>query len=161
MKKIALILTLLSALVAEAQTKKYSTDSLVTTVGTFVLVTSEPIESHAVNVETTTTEDGGQSIRMVSYPAAVNPVKTGRELSFVCSPNPASGILSVNASDVGTLATINIHNTLGQLVYSNTLLPDTDGKLRFYVDMQPYLSGVYFLSIRDNQSVRTQSIVRQ
>jgi hypothetical protein len=74
------------------------------------------------------------------------------------SPNPTSSIvnLSLDCSDEKTSYTIT--NQSGQVVGGNTI-PMSSNSLQ--IDFSPFLSGVYFLTIRCGSELKTYKVVRE
>ena len=78
------------------------------------------------------------------------------ELSIV--PNPASEMIAVHASFLSSEVFIQIMNVQGQIITSETLIPQ-DGKVM--LDVSTYDTGVYFLRLSSEGSEGIQKLIKQ
>jgi subtilisin-like proprotein convertase family protein len=75
--------------------------------------------------------------------------------SFNLFPNPTNGIINISKTGkVGEKYTLKITNSIGQLLISQTVSPNTDYK----IDLSNQSSGLYFVTLVSDHSSETQKV---
>jgi len=76
-------------------------------------------------------------------------------------PNPTAGNANVVfGSEVGGMYTINVLNTLGQVVYSQTAF-STTGENTHAIDISELSSGLYFINLIEDGGIRSLRLVKK
>jgi hypothetical protein len=76
-------------------------------------------------------------------------------------PNPTAGNANVVfGSEVGGKYTINVLNTLGQVVYSQTAF-STTGENTHAIDISELSSGLYFINLIEDVGIRSLRLVKK
>ncbi|MEX2379899.1 MAG: T9SS type A sorting domain-containing protein [Vicingaceae bacterium] len=84
--------------------------------------------------------------------------KTSASVQFNLYPNPNNGEFKLHIETAGsTDYTINIRNTLGQLIYTETVT--ASGKFQKTIDLSGESKGIYLLSIENNQTYLAKKII--
>lgn len=76
-------------------------------------------------------------------------------LEFIVYPNPAKDKLTIKTKDLSANAKAEIHNSLGQLVYSATILEEGT------IDLSSFSQGLYFVKVTDGNKSETKKIVKK
>lgn len=73
-------------------------------------------------------------------------------------PNPNSGIFNLKIQNFNPISTIEIYNTIGEKIYSNTI-----SKLQTanYIDLSSQPNGIYFLQLKSENGIASQKIIIQ
>jgi hypothetical protein len=157
MKKVLIILISANAFSVSAQTV---TDSVNTTIGDFILVTSEQAGASAVySEENISTSDGGNgefvavnsNARMLLTPV----VSVNMQISVM--PNPSSGATELSVTGMSGTAAVVVTNVLGQTVYSSNTV--VDGSAKIFLPSQLWESGNYFVVVSNGQDVKSEKLV--
>jgi len=77
-------------------------------------------------------------------------------LQFTVSPNPATSTVKIVVSDSKETKEVNITNVLGAVVYTGTF----EGVLNS-IDVSTLDKGVYFVNVKDGNTIGTQKLVIQ
>lgn len=78
--------------------------------------------------------------------------------SFTMFPNPASGEVFIQFSDItSNEVEIKINNALGQLVYSSTSMLNPDNRLSF--NISEFASGMYFVSVKNDHHTKIKKLL--
>ncbi|HLG02736.1 MAG TPA: PKD domain-containing protein [Bacteroidia bacterium] len=95
-----------------------------------------------------------------SAPVMVTGVDSaGNTVSFISVfPNPANGSFQLTFTATNDNYTLEIHDMLGQIVYSEAL-PGFSGTYNKTFDMAAYGQGVYFIRLRGNENESTVRVV--
>ncbi len=89
-----------------------------------------------------------------------NIIKTDK-ISISFSPNPATSTLTIEHSTVnGQQSTVEIYNTQGQLVY-NSFVPRPSSPAPFTIDISSLSTGVYFLSVFNDEEQVNREFIKQ
>jgi hypothetical protein len=78
--------------------------------------------------------------------------------SFRMWPNPATETLTVDLSAFEKSATISVVNNLGQVVYAKTI---SSAQNQFSFPISNWADGLYSVTVRDENKVATQRLVKQ
>ena len=123
----------------------------------------------ATNQFYTTTQNGVYTViasegGCTSLSSAGTDINTGiaellTDFSFDIYPNPNDGtfVLNINSSSTTTYV-IEIHNTLGQLIYKQSLKQFT-GMNSYPVDISEYSKGIYMISLIDGHNQNVKKII--
>ncbi len=79
------------------------------------------------------------------------------EKAFSISPNPANTFVNINVPNVNNDVKIVLHNTVGQVVYSNTFNNVNEVKER--IDISEFNSGIYFVEIINGNKSSIEKLV--
>ena len=79
------------------------------------------------------------------------------EKAFSISPNPANTFVNINIPNVNNDVKINIHNTVGQVVYSNTY--NNANEVNERIDISKYHSGIYFVEIINGNKTSIEKLI--
>lgn len=158
MKKLLSILALSFSVTVYAQSV---TDSVNTSIGDFIVVSSEEIEeSSAVTEESTSTSDGG-SVELVTpgfSGARLSSSVVTSQLNVRLAPNPSSGVVELQVIGVEGVTSIVVTNLLGQVVYSTNI--SVTNTRTTYLPAQLWTSGTYIVvTSAGGQTVSTRLIV--
>jgi bilirubin oxidase len=108
-------------------------------------------------------EDDGMmgSFRLIGTTATGIP-ETSSASSITVYPNPAGNEISVIGYQLSEINSIEIYDMLGQKVFiSNPENRRLNPKSQITLDVSGLKSGIYFLTVKQNQSVTTRKIVIQ
>jgi len=79
------------------------------------------------------------------------------EKAFSISPNPANTFVNINIPNVNNDVKIILHNTVGQVVYSNTFNNVNDVNER--IDISEFNSGIYFVEIINGNKSSIEKLI--
>lgn len=159
MKIFFLAFAIISSSIIHAQTV---TDSVNTSIGDFVLVTSESIESSQVySEETITTSDGGSGafVAVSSNARFMLQPATGSALQISLLPNPTAGTTELKVIGMSGSAAIIVTNVLGQVVYSSN--QNIDSVKQIFLPSQLWESGTYLVVVNNGQEVKSERLIVQ
>jgi len=77
--------------------------------------------------------------------------------AFSISPNPANTFVNINVPNANNNVKIVLHNTVGQVVYSNTFNNVNEVKER--IDISEYNSGIYFVEIINGNKSSIEKLI--
>jgi len=138
------------------------TDSLVTPLGAFVLVTIEDAEeSTGYSEESLTTSDGGtiEFVAINSGARFASAINENQKMVVNISPNPSADVAQLKISGVDGPVSIVVTNTLGQMVYTSTITV-TQSRTT-YLPVQVWPAGTYLVVISAGGAVETERLVVQ
>ncbi len=75
-------------------------------------------------------------------------------LEFIVYPNPAKDKLTIKTKDLSAEAKAEIHNSLGQLVYSAQISGENT------IDLSGFSQGLYFVKVTDGNKSETKKIIK-
>ena len=70
-------------------------------------------------------------------------------------PNPSNGIFSITNNILNNTFEVSVHNTLGQLLKTETMKNNT----KFPLDLRGFSTGIYYLTISTSEFTRTSKLV--
>lgn len=76
-------------------------------------------------------------------------------LEFIVYPNPANDKLTIKTKDLSAEAKAEIHNSLGQLVYSAQISGENT------IDLSSFSQGLYFVKVIDGNKSETKKIIKK
>lgn len=100
------------------------------------------------------TEDGGVWVTTLEKNVTSTTILQKPEISFHIYPNPVNTHLTIETGIIG-LYNIGIITLNGQLIF-NKVMVGTD----YRIDLSTFQSGVYFMSIRSKDDVKTQKFIK-
>ena len=157
MKKFLLITALLAATCIHAQSV---TDSINTSIGDFVLVTSEaPLISEVYLEESIATTDGGNGefVAIGSNARYMDEPVLTTALQIALAPNPTVGTTELQVKGMSGAATITVTNVLGQVVYSS--VQQVNSSQTVLIPSQLWQSGSYLVVVSNGQDVKTERLI--
>lgn len=137
-----------------------TTDSISTSLGDFVLVSSETVdESTGYSDESATTSDGGtaQMVEINSGARFAAPYVENSSLQVTMQPNPARGIVELNIEGVSGHAEISVTDLAGRSIYTSRV--NVDGSRTTYLPTQTWSSGTYVVTVNAGGSLHTERLV--
>ncbi len=79
-------------------------------------------------------------------------IKTNSLSEISIFPNPTSGILNINATEVNS--SVEVFNVIGEKVYSNTLVKGSNS-----LDLSGLSNGSYFVKMNSNNQIITKKVI--
>ncbi|MFI5164343.1 MAG: T9SS type A sorting domain-containing protein, partial [Bacteroidia bacterium] len=143
-------------------TNQYIIQGIGTTDGLIEYVTGDDPWSYLVCVK-----DSTSTLFVSGYNSAMgcNLIVNGTteinfENNFNISPNPSTGIFTINSSDPSTslrVTDVEVYDVFGREVYQSKNPPIQSRTL----DLSSYPKGIYFLRIKENEKMFSRKIVLQ
>jgi hypothetical protein len=157
MKNLFLTALVLICTVAYCQN---ASDSINTSIGDFILITSESIESSEVYAEEViTTEDGGSGEFVAAASSArfaQTPV-TSTNLQVRVMPNPTPEAVELFIDGMSGTASVVVTDVLGQVVFSSRAI--VDSSTRVFLPAQWWTSGTYLIVVSNGVDVKTERLI--
>lgn len=85
---------------------------------------------------------------------SLSSVSAVKETNSSIYPNPTGGIININVNDASGKSFVSVYNILGEVIISKEVSSDNS-----QIDLSNVQAGTYFISIRNNDSVRTEKVV--
>ncbi len=84
--------------------------------------------------------------------------ETTESSSFRMWPNPSTEILTIDLSEFEKSVSVSVFNNLGQVVYSKNVL---SAQNQFNLPISTWSTGIYSVTVRDENKIGTQRLVKQ
>ncbi len=85
---------------------------------------------------------------------------TNNNTVITINPNPASTLTNISFKATnGTLQQVSILSSTGMLVYSKTLIPNTD-KVQLTVDVTTFNPGIYMVRVQNGSGITVERLVK-
>jgi len=84
--------------------------------------------------------------------------ETTESRSFRMWPNPSTEILTIDLSEFEKSVSVSVFNNLGQVVYSKNVLSANN---QFNLPISTWSTGIYSVTVRDENKIGTQRLVKQ
>jgi subtilisin family serine protease len=76
-------------------------------------------------------------------------------LEFIAYPNPVDNILTIKTKELSSGAKAEVHNSLGQLVYTSKITDEST------IDLSSFSKGLYFVKVSDNGKSEVKKIIKR
>jgi len=76
-------------------------------------------------------------------------------LEFITYPNPVNNKLTIKTKELSSNAKAEVHNSLGQLVYTSKITEEST------IDLSSYSKGIYFVKVSDNGKSEVKKIIKK
>lgn len=81
-------------------------------------------------------------------------VSKDNKIDFIAYPNPVHDKLILITQDLSDEARVEVHNAVGQLIYSNKITSES------IINLSPFSQGFYFIKVTDNGKSQVKKIVK-
>lgn len=82
-------------------------------------------------------------------------VTKNESIEFIVYPNPVDDKLVIKTKNLSSDAKAEIHNSLGQLIYSSKISEEST------IDLVPFSKGIYFVKVSDNGKTQVKKIIKK
>jgi hypothetical protein len=76
-------------------------------------------------------------------------------LDFITYPNPVNNKLTIKTKELSSGAKAEVHNSLGQLVYTSKIAEEST------IDLSSFSKGLYFVKVSDNGKSEVKKIIKE